>query len=366
VTVGVAVASVNKAPVAVDDSASVEAKGTITGFNILSTDTDVNNDSLSVTAVTNVPGSGGGKFTITNTGIVTFNTNSSFDSLTEGQEKTTTYSYKVSDGKLTDTGLITVTVRGVKAGVPVSTSPVTTVTGDTTVTSRGQNLSGSGSMDTATLALGSKGIMVSAINYWSKLGRELKLANDKIPAYVVLETGASAAVNGKTLSESYWTLFEDTESKGGSALTGSAVTTSLLFGSILTNFEKVVGTDNNDQMYGREANDYFVTKKGSDVVNGGAGTDTIRLLGNSADYTIVQKSSYYQLTSSQSSVSVSNVEYLEFDDGKFTTEAIYNRPVPGSVLGASTSVTNTYVSPVENLILQLHLLEQLMNYKGKE
>jgi VCBS repeat-containing protein len=351
----VGTAVTNQAPAATDDTVSVDANGSIVGFNVLSNDTDTNGDSLSVKAVSSVPGSDGGKFTLSTVGLLNFVPNSNFDRLTVADTKTTSFTYTVSDGKATDTGVITVTVKGIKAVAPTPSS------GDVTVSQRGQRLDGGSETNTATVALGSKGIMVKAINAWSALGKELNLASDKVPAYMVMETGASAVVNGKTLPESYWTLFEDKESQTGLPLTGSALTTSLLFGTILTNYEKIAGTDTNDQMYGREANDYFITKKGSDYLDGGAGNDTARVLGKSTDYSMIQKGTNYELRSGLSTVTLSNMENVEFDDGTFTTSDVYNRLRTGAVLGASTSIKDVYSTQLQLLSLQLKALKQRLS-----
>ncbi|MBL0215212.1 MAG: tandem-95 repeat protein [Myxococcales bacterium] len=103
-TVSVTVGAVNDAPVAVDDTMtgpedSVISVGTAA---LLANDTDADADVLSITAVSN-PSTG----TVTLAGgMVSFTPPANFNG-------TATFDYTVSDGALTDTGTVTVTVTAV-------------------------------------------------------------------------------------------------------------------------------------------------------------------------------------------------------------------------------------------------------------
>jgi cysteine-rich repeat protein len=99
--VTVTVTAVNDAPVAVDD-ARTTAEDTalvVTGASLASNDTDVDADTLTVTAV---GGATNGTVGLA-AGSVTFTPTSNFNGAAS-------FTYTVSDGTLTDTGLVTVTV----------------------------------------------------------------------------------------------------------------------------------------------------------------------------------------------------------------------------------------------------------------
>ena len=101
-TVTVTVTAVNDAPVAVDDT-DVTTEDTAVVIDVVANDTDIDGDTLSVTAFT-TPSNGtviasGNATTVTYTPDAGFTGTDSFD-------------YTVSDGTDTDTGTVTVTVTG--------------------------------------------------------------------------------------------------------------------------------------------------------------------------------------------------------------------------------------------------------------
>ena len=119
-TQSIAVASVNDAPVAVDDSATT-TENTAVGINVLSNDTDVDLDTLSATGAT-TPGHGtavvNGDSTITYTPNAGYNGSDSFD-------------YTVDDGHGgTDTGTVNVTVSS-ENDAPVAVDDSATTAEDT-------------------------------------------------------------------------------------------------------------------------------------------------------------------------------------------------------------------------------------------
>ncbi|MBF0294938.1 MAG: cadherin domain-containing protein [Magnetococcales bacterium] len=143
----------NDAPVAVNDTASATEKGgtnngtagaNATG-NVLTNDTDVESNALSVTSLRtgNVEGSGTaatasgadyvstgtyGTLTLTPaTGVFTYvvdDTNAVVQALKSGQSTTDSFNYTVSDGALTDIGVLTVTINGAN-DAPTITSATT-------------------------------------------------------------------------------------------------------------------------------------------------------------------------------------------------------------------------------------------------
>ena len=103
-TVTVAVAAVNDAPTAVDDTATTD-EDTAVDIAVVTNDTDAEGDTLSVTSVT-TPGNGTAVITSGSTTTVTYTPNANFN----GSD---TFDYTVSDGTDTDTGTVTVTVTAV-------------------------------------------------------------------------------------------------------------------------------------------------------------------------------------------------------------------------------------------------------------
>ncbi len=101
----------NTAPVADDESTSVAENSTviITDATLLTGDTDTNGDSLSVTGFSQPSGLA---FVTDNGSSFTYNPNGKYESLDSGEPAVDTFTYTVSDGNLTDTGTVSVTVNG--------------------------------------------------------------------------------------------------------------------------------------------------------------------------------------------------------------------------------------------------------------
>jgi hypothetical protein len=127
----------NPGPDAVDDNVAVN-EGESRTFNvILGSDTDPDQDDLTITQVngdaanlsTPITGSAGGSFTVNPDGSVTFDANGDFDGLDVGETVVTSVTYTVSDGEGgTDTATVFVTVNGTN-DAPVSSGPLTAQTG---------------------------------------------------------------------------------------------------------------------------------------------------------------------------------------------------------------------------------------------
>ena len=100
-TVNLTVTAVNDPPVAVNDSAST-AEDTAININVISNDTDVEGDTLSVTAVT-TPTSGAAAIVAGSTTTITYTPNAGFTG-------TDSFTYTVSDGTDTDTGTATINI----------------------------------------------------------------------------------------------------------------------------------------------------------------------------------------------------------------------------------------------------------------
>lgn len=120
-TVNIIVNAVNDAPVAVDDGASTDEDTAVT-FNVLDNDTDVDGDALSLASIAN-PASG--TVTSSASGVVTYTPNVGFF----GSDS---FTYTVSDGSLSATGTITVSVSEVNQS-PVANDDNVTVDEDSAV-----------------------------------------------------------------------------------------------------------------------------------------------------------------------------------------------------------------------------------------
>jgi plastocyanin/aerobic-type carbon monoxide dehydrogenase small subunit (CoxS/CutS family) len=125
-TLTITVTAVNDAPVAVDDTLTVLEDASLTSKDVIANDTDVDGDTLSLTAVTTA---GTGTVAINSDGVsVDYTPAANFN----GTEVIT---YTVSDGTLTDaTGTLTVTVTAVN-DAPVAVANTLTVLEDAALTS---------------------------------------------------------------------------------------------------------------------------------------------------------------------------------------------------------------------------------------
>lgn len=119
----------NPAPTAVNDAGATTENATTSG-NVLTNDTDPDNDVLTVSAVNGnganvgvtVAGTNGGSFTISSTGAYTFSPGTAFDNLAVGQTRTTSVTYTATDSQGgSSSTTLTVTVTGTN-DAPVSTA----------------------------------------------------------------------------------------------------------------------------------------------------------------------------------------------------------------------------------------------------
>ncbi len=120
-TVTITVTPINDAPVAVDDTAAAaeDTAATITGAALVANDTDIDGDTLSVTAVAD-----GTHGTVTLAGdTITFTPEANYNG-------DATFTYTVSDGTATDTGTVTVAVGGAN-DPPVAVDDTATTPEDT-------------------------------------------------------------------------------------------------------------------------------------------------------------------------------------------------------------------------------------------
>ena len=121
------VTAVNDAPVAVEDELTVIEDADLTSKNVIENDTDVDQDTLTLTEVS-----------YTGDGIVAVNSDGVSVDYTPAADYdgTETITYTVSDGTLSTTGILTVTVTAVNDNVPVTEDDTLTVDEDSDLTSK--------------------------------------------------------------------------------------------------------------------------------------------------------------------------------------------------------------------------------------
>jgi plastocyanin len=124
-TFTITVSSVNDTPVAVDDALTIDEDSALTSTNVITNDTDVEGDTLSLTAVTT---DGSGTVAVNADGLsVDYTPAANFNG-------TETITYTVSDGALTSTGTFTITVSSVN-DTPVAVDDALTIDEDSALTS---------------------------------------------------------------------------------------------------------------------------------------------------------------------------------------------------------------------------------------
>ncbi|MEO0934266.1 MAG: putative Ig domain-containing protein, partial [Cyanobacteria bacterium J06641_2] len=125
----------NTAPVGNDDAVATNEDTSISG-NVLTNDTDLQNDSLEVTEVNGSAIDIGNQTTLASSALLTLNAdgtfsydpNNQFESLGAGSTTTDSFIYKVSDGNNgTDTGTVIITINGVN-DTPVVDNSITNQT----------------------------------------------------------------------------------------------------------------------------------------------------------------------------------------------------------------------------------------------
>ena len=117
-----------------DDATGTTSGTTTTNADLLLNDVDIDSDDLTITEVDGdtssvgkaTNGSDGGSFTIRANGSWEFNPGTDFDDLKAGVTKTTSVEYTASDGSLTDTATLTVTVTGTNDGLTANDDAGTT------------------------------------------------------------------------------------------------------------------------------------------------------------------------------------------------------------------------------------------------
>ena len=120
------------------------------------------------------------------------------------------------------------------------------------------------------------GVLVNGVNASSKLGSEIGERDDlSLSSYVVHAHDVTIEIDGAAVRADYWTTQENRSSDAGAALSASAVETALLFGSVVVDAAKIVGSTGDDVFLGRDGVDHFVGGGGVDFLSGAGGDDRL-------------------------------------------------------------------------------------------
>ncbi|MBF0342239.1 MAG: DUF4347 domain-containing protein [Magnetococcales bacterium] len=161
----------NDVPVAVNDTASATEDGASATGNLLTNDSDPEGSALSVTTGVGVTAGSYGTLTLAANGAFTYapnNANATVDALQVGQSLTDTFTYTLSDGSLTTTATLTVTLNGAN-DVPVAVNDTASATEDG-ASATGNLLTNDHDVDSASLSVtggvtaGSYGTLTLAAN----------------------------------------------------------------------------------------------------------------------------------------------------------------------------------------------------------
>ena len=119
-----------------------------------------------------------------------------------------------------------------------------------------------------------------------------------------------------------------------SSVGGLVGNVSIALGAVI---ENAIGGNGSDTFRGNSANNRFTPNAGTDVVDGGLGTDTVVFSGARAAYTITWNGQTGTVVGNGQNVTVTNVEFLQFTD-----QTIAAAPTGGIVVGGD--ITNETIN----------------------
>ena len=237
----------NTAPVANDDTNTTDEATIITG-NVLTNDTDENDDTLTVAEVNGFKSNVGKSFTTSKGGLITlnadgsyeYNPNGAFDALNDGASATDSFNYEASDNNGGfSTATVTITINGVNEEVFGNIINGTDIKNNLFGLAFDDIINGLGGDD--------------RIN-----GRD---GDDII--YGGLGHDFIAGDHGNDIIYG---------NEGNDTLEGR-LGDDILYGGI--GEDKLAGGDGDDALYGDEGNDFIHGNHGNDIIAGGNGDDTI-------------------------------------------------------------------------------------------
>ena len=126
-----------------------------------------------------------------------------------------------------------------------------------------------------------------------------------------------------------------------SSVGGMVGNVSIALGAVI---ENAIGGQGSDTFRGNSADNRFTPNAGTDVVDGGLGTDTVVFSGTRAAYTITWTGQTGTIVGNGQNVTVTNVEFLQFTD-----QTIAAAPTGGVVVGGditNETITGTALADV--------------------
>ncbi|MEL7035671.1 MAG: Ig-like domain-containing protein [Cyanobacteria bacterium J06592_8] len=299
----------NTTPNAVDDTVNTDEDTAISG-NVLTNDTDPNNDPLIVTEVNGISADVGSQITLNSGALLTLNANGTFDydpnsqfeSLNTGETATDSFIYTITDGSETDSAAVTINIDGItdsNFNIINGTSADDSLRG----TNQADFITGNDGDDTLRgrggddiIEGGSGGDIISGNG-----GNDI-LAADELDRFDDI---------GATVSELQGGNGDDTLIGGNQP--------DLLRGG---NHDDVLsGNAGNDTLRGGRGDDILNTDAGDDLLQGNGGTDTVVYQGVSSDFTFNGSANNFTVTSTTVNIgtdTLQSIEFLQFDDGLFT------------------------------------------------
>ncbi|MGZ8327784.1 MAG: Ig-like domain-containing protein, partial [Allosphingosinicella sp.] len=205
----VTVNGANDAPVANDDSASTNEDGSASG-NVLANDTDVDGETLTVTNPGVYVGANG-TLTLNADGSYIYVPGAAAQGLDDGETVQDVFAYTASDGTVSDSATLTVTVNGVN-DAPVANDDTAAISEDAASVS-GNVLANDTDVDVEALTVSNPGVYVGAYG-------TLTLAADGSYSYV-----PSAAAQGLDDGETVQDVFTYTASDGTASDTATLTVT---------------------------------------------------------------------------------------------------------------------------------------------
>jgi VCBS repeat-containing protein len=196
----------NRPPVVVNDTNTTNEDTAVIG-NVLTNDTDPDNDILTISAVNGSAASVGNQITLASGALLTLNSNGTysynpngqFESLAVGQTATDSFTYTVSDGKgETSNATVNLTITGVNDTATITGTATAGVTEDTSTS----NLIATGSLSVADVDSGQNKFKTTVIPVGTTLG-SLSITEAGTYTYSVANSAVQYLGAGQTKAETF-------------------------------------------------------------------------------------------------------------------------------------------------------------------
>ena len=318
-TVSLTVNAVNDAPVATDDSENV-AHDTALVINVLSNDSDADNDPLSVTS-TSTPANG--TVVINGDNTITYTPNA-------GYAGADSFTYTISDGQGgSDTATVNLTVAASGPNIINGTAVGETING-----TAGDDLINPGAGTDTVNALGGNDTIVY------ENGDDTLDGGAGIDTVDFSNFGSALWIQPGYATEDVWT------KDGPNIING----TWRAFGEI-PNIENIIGTAFHDKIWGDAGDNIITGGAGDDIIEGLGGFDTIVYSGAFADYTVTDTGSSFTVQDNVGTDGTDTindaVERLQFSDGTYEggafIPAVPNDP-PVAAVDSFTGTEDTNIN----------------------